>query len=190
VKSLFSKYLESERISFKSNELLFRSADEVRFMHFIEIGEIKLVRYTSEGKAVITQLAKQGDLLAEASLFNQRYHCDGIAISDTKVDVYPKDQVLDLLIKKPKLAIEFIKFQSLEIKTLRNQVELINVLTARERILFFLRNSSVDGVYSLPGSLKNLASQIGLTHETLYRQIKKLEDEGEIKREKKKIILL
>ena len=95
-----------------------------------------------------------------------------------------------MLIKKPKLAIEFIKFQSLEIKTLRNQVELINVLTARERILFFLRNSSVDGVYSLPGSLKNLASQIGLTHETLYRQIKKLEDEGEIKREKKKIILL
>ena len=188
--SLFSKYLESEHISFKSNELLFRSGDEVYFMHFIEIGEIKLVRYTSEGKAVITQLAKEGDLLAEASLFNQRYHCDGIAISETKVDIYPKDQVLHLLQKKPELAIEFIKFQSLEIKTLRNQVELINELTARERVLFFLSNSSVNGIYTLPGSLKNLASQIGLTHETLYRQIKKLEDEGEIKREPKRIILI
>lgn len=189
MKSFLSKIITPTQLGVKSNELIFRVGDEVRFLYLVRSGQAKLVRYTSEGKQVITQLATEGNFIAEASIFTQKYHCDAVAIDQCELLAYPKNEVFETLGSNPDVSLEFIKFQSAEIKKLRNQVELINVLTAKERVLLFLRSSAENSVYILPVSLKNLASHIGLTHETLYRQLKILEDEGLISRKNKKIIL-
>ena len=43
---------------------------------------------------------------------------------------------------------------------------------------------------NLRGNLKDLANELGLTHEALYRTLAALERAGEIKRSKGRIILL
>ncbi|WP_363318363.1 cyclic nucleotide-binding domain-containing protein [Bosea sp. (in: a-proteobacteria)] len=54
-------------------------------MHVVKQGRIHLVRPTPHGGELILQCAGPGALLAEASLFATRYHCDGRAevASDT-----------------------------------------------------------------------------------------------------------
>jgi CRP-like cAMP-binding protein len=52
-------------------------------------------------------------------------------------------------------------------------------------------NAGADGrTVDLPGTLKDLAAELGLTHEALYRTLAALERSGEIKRTKGKIALL
>jgi DNA-binding MarR family transcriptional regulator len=75
---------------------------------------------------------------------------------------------------------------------LRTLIEQRNIRSARERVRHHLMvNASPDGrTVVLRGTLKDLAAELGLTHEALYRTIAALERSGEIKRNHKKITLL
>ena len=46
-----------------------------------------------------------------------------------------------------------------------------------------------DALLPLRGTLKDLAAELGLTHEALYRALAGLASKGEIKRLKNKIVL-
>ena len=56
---------------------------------------------------------------------------------------------------------------------------------------YFALNVGADGrTVSLRGTLKELAAELGLTHEALYRTLAALERSGEIRRGRGKIALL
>src|ERR1017187_10310014 len=73
----------------------------------------------------------------------------------------------------------------------RSRIEQRNIRSARERVRHFLKvNAGADGrTVDLQGTLKDLAAELGLTHEALYRNLAALERSGEIKRAKGKIPL-
>ena len=75
---------------------------------------------------------------------------------------------------------------------LRTRVEQRNIRSARERVRHFLMlNVGPDGrTVKLRGTLKDLAAEIGLTHEALYRTLASLERYGEITRKGERIVLL
>src|SRR4051812_8812634 len=75
-------------------EYLFRQGDKATAIYEIERGRLVMVRYTTDSRAVIVHTARQGQLFAEAALFAQTYHCDGIAAADTRVRVYSKEILL------------------------------------------------------------------------------------------------
>jgi CRP/FNR family transcriptional regulator, dissimilatory nitrate respiration regulator len=74
---------------------------------------------------------------------------------------------------------------------LRTRLEQRNIRRAAERVRHFLAlNTESDGcTIKLRGTLKDLAAELGLTHEALYRTLATLEHSGEIKRKKAKITL-
>lgn len=63
---------------------------------------------------------------------------------------------------------------------------------ARDRIRHYLAaNVGPDGRSVMPkGTLKDIAADLGLTHEAFYRTLAKMQKDGEIKRLKGKIQLL
>src|SRR5215471_5034617 len=75
-------------------EYLFRQGDRANAIYEIERGRLTMVRYTTDSRAVIVHTARQGQLFAEAALFAQTYHCDGITAGDTRVRVYLKEKLL------------------------------------------------------------------------------------------------
>lgn len=74
---------------------------------------------------------------------------------------------------------------------LRTRLELRNIRSARERVQTYLAlNARADGrTIALKGTVKDLAAELGLTHEALYRTLSKLEAEGTIARTKDEIVL-
>jgi CRP-like cAMP-binding protein len=74
---------------------------------------------------------------------------------------------------------------------LRTRLEQRNIQSARERIGHFLTlNLAADGqTVELSGTLKELAADLGLTHEALYRTLALMEDDHEISRAEGKIIV-
>ena len=71
-----------------ARETLFRTGSEVRELFVVLGGEVRLLRHTEVGQVLILQRATAGSLLAEASLFSPRYHCDGVAAVDTCTETF------------------------------------------------------------------------------------------------------
>ncbi len=77
-----------------------------------------------------------------------------------------------------------------QLMDLRTGMELRNIHSARDRVRHYLGlHVGPDGVtIALKGNLKELAAELGLTHEALYRILARMAADGEIKRFKGKIV--
>lgn len=65
-----------------------------------------------------------------------------------------------------------------EVRSVRGQCERLGLRTAAERILHYLEVEGVDGAITLTQSRKAWAAELGLTHEVLYRTLRRLREEG------------
>jgi len=68
----------------------------------------------------------------------------------------------------------------------------ISIHSARDRVRHFLAINADHGgrTVSLSGTLKDIAAELGLTHEALYRTLADMSADGEIERRKATIRLL
>jgi CRP/FNR family transcriptional regulator, dissimilatory nitrate respiration regulator len=176
----------------KRGETLFRSGQRTVGLYEVLRGRVRLARVDRAGRETILHNARAGDTLAEASLFSPTYHCDAIATTAARVRLYPKAAVLNELRRSPDVARSFMAGLARQVMGLRTQLERRNIRSARERVRhFLLLNVGRDGrTVALPGTLKELAADLGLTHEALYRELARMAAEGEIKRLDGKIRLL
>jgi len=73
---------------------------------------------------------------------------------------------------------------------LRTRMELRNIHSARDRVRHYLAlHVGADGAtVAVNGTLKELAAELGLTHESLYRTLARMAAKGEIKRLDGKIV--
>jgi len=152
---------------------------------FLAKGRLRMQRVTPDGSAVILHVARPGETLAEASLFAECYQCDVIAEADAEVWYYPKDDLTHRLRDDPAALWDFAAGLARSLHRLRLRYELKQIRSAPDRVLQLLRLHCDDaGVYHTTGALKDMAAELGLTHEALYRALAKLEKNGAIVRAK------
>jgi CRP-like cAMP-binding protein len=153
-------------------------------------GRVRLVRIDASGKEAVLYSAAAGSIIAEASLFSAVYHCDAVASADSVVRLYPKAAILAEFQRDPKAAQVFMAMLAREIMRLRTRLELGNIHSARARVRHYLAlNAAPDGRVALSGTIKELASDLGLSHEALYRTLAAMQRDGEIERVRGKITL-
>lgn len=175
----------------EAGEPLFRLGDKTTGLCEVLSGRVRLARVDRSGREIVLYVAGPGETIAEASLFSPHYHCDAIASTNATVRVYPKREVLAVFESDPKAARTFSATLARQVMDLRTRIEQRNIRSARERVRHFLTlNAGADGrTVNLRGTLKNIAAEVGLTHEALYRTLAALERSGEIKRSRGKITL-
>jgi CRP/FNR family transcriptional regulator, dissimilatory nitrate respiration regulator len=175
----------------KRGETLFHSGHPTVGLYQIVSGTVRLVRVDDSGRPTVLYSAEAGGTLAEASLFSPTYHCDAVAASAASVRLYPKAAILEALRRSPDAARGFMTALAHQVMDLRTQLERRNIRSARDRVRHFLAlNVGADGAtVLLRGSLKDLATDLGLTHEALYRTLARMTAAGEIRRSGGKIKL-
>jgi CRP-like cAMP-binding protein len=157
----------------------------------VESGRLRLIRRTVDDHLVILHTARRGEFFAEASLFAEAYHCDAVAAEQSRVRVYPKAVVMEALRTDPMLGEAFMARLARQLQELRARMELRNIRSARDRVLQYLRlRAGVHG-RSIPieGQLQDIAAEIGMTREALYRTLAALEAEGRLARTETAITL-
>lgn len=176
----------------KAGQALFRRGDRTSGLYEIVEGQVRLVRVNRAGREAVLHVAMAGETMAEASLFSASYHCDAIATTDAVVRLYPKAAVLAEFNRDPKAARKFAAVLARQVMTLRTRLEQRNIRAARDRVRHYLViNADADrGTVTLSGTLKDVASELGLTHEVLYRTLADMTADGEIERRKGTIRLL
>jgi len=178
--------------SLKAGQTLFRAGTRPAGLYEVVKGKVRLVRLDRSGREAILQVAGPGDLFAEASLFSSAYHCDAIATTDTVVRLYPKSILVAELERDPKLLLAFSAMLAGQVMTLRTRLEQRNIHSARERVRHYLTvNADANGrTVTRRGPLKDIAAELGLTHEALYRTLADMAADGEIERTKGMIRIL
>lgn len=157
---------------------LFGQGDRPDAMFFVLSGEVRLVRRSGSGGETVLQRTRHG-FLAEASLDQQRYHCDAIAAETSQLLAIPRKALRDAL-AFPDVRDRWIAHLARELRKARVHAERLSLKTARERIVHFIETEGDQGKVDLTSSRKDWAAELGLTHEALYRALARMEKSGEL----------
>ena len=174
--------------SLEAGAALFRQGDKATAIFAVESGRMRLVRHTASQHPIVLHTAREGELFAEAALFADAYHCDAVAVSASRVRAVPKRPLLAAFRNNPDVAERFMAVLAHQIHVLRARLEERNIRSARERLLHRLALMA-DRALALEGTAMELAAELGLTHEALYRTLAALEKEGLIVRTRSEIRL-
>ena len=160
----------------RAGATLFHRGGSASGIFVLAEGAMRLVRVTPDGTAVTLHMVRPGEMFAEASLFTKHYHCDAIADADSVVGLYPQAKLTALLRRDPDALWDFARELAHRLQRLRQRYELKQIRSASERVLQFMRlRCDDDGHFRAAGRLKDVATELGLTHEALYRTLATLE---------------
>jgi CRP/FNR family transcriptional regulator, dissimilatory nitrate respiration regulator len=180
-----------ERRSLARNEVLFRQGDKVNAIYFVEAGRLRLERQTFDGRSLVVGTTSSGKFFVEAALFADVFHCDAVATEPSQVCVYPKAAVLNALRADTANAMSFLSLVAHQVMELRHRIEIMKVRSAKERVMLYLDlNAGADGrTVDLRSQLQDIAGELGMTREVLYRTLTSLEQAGAIERAGARILL-
>jgi CRP-like cAMP-binding protein len=172
-----------------AGQALFGQGDRAAGLYEVVEGKLRLARVDQEGRELVLAIACTGETIAEASLFSAVYCCTAIAITKAVVRFYQKAILLTEFARNPQVAQSFAALLAIQVMDLRTRLERRNIHSARDRVRHYLAASAQQGIVVLPGTVKDLAGELGLTHEALYRTLSEMEGAGEIVRSKGRIKL-
>lgn len=164
---------------------IFRAGSPTHSVFFVETGAVRLVRYGRAGEEIVLHDASPCEFFAEASLDSPRYHCDAVATEPTKLLQVPAAALRDLLDSDREFAHEWVALLTRQLRAVRSRVERLSLKSASDRIRHLLvsEGRGPRSEVVLRGTLKDLARQLGLTHEVLYRTLAAMAREGIIERD-------
>jgi len=181
---IFARLAPGCKKTMGKGENLFHQGGPVESIYVIDQGKIRLSRCTLDGNSAVLQLAAAGEMIAEASLFSDQYHCMASVIGQSACIIrFDRDTVIAALRKSPDIMMQLLELFGHQIREQRTILEIRNIRSAKQRMLtYFLLVADANQQVLLHSSLKDTAYQLGLAHETFYRGLKKLEHEGKLER--------
>ncbi len=178
-------------ISLSRGERLFNEGDPVENLFFIESGEMKAIRLQLDGAQAVMLRAHAGDFFAESSMAAPRYTCHAEAVCPSRLLAFPVEAFRDALTRDGRFAFAFSLTMASHARRQCSRQERLRLKRARERILHLLTcEGDGNGVLTWHAPLVEMAHELGLEPETLYRTLRELEQEGIIERDRPHIRLL
>jgi len=177
------------RRNMAAGDVLFRIGDPVRYLFCVTSGEVQLVRHDLGGGRIVLQRSRSG-FVAEASTGSKVYHCDAVAAEGATLLYFPLAPFLAALEQDTPFRNMWMGLLAREVRRLRAKCERMSLHGAAERIIHFLESEGDEGSIVLNQSRKAWAAELGLSHETLYRTLKRLAAEGVVRVDGARIVLV
>ena len=167
-----------------SDGVVFRQGDPAVALFVVESGRVRLARVLADGAPLILYVAETGECFAEASLSADHYHCDAVAENNAAALALPKAALLSALAADAGECLALVLALARQVRDLRARLELRNIRSATERVLGWLRLNASGSPPSVPihRSWTQIADELGLTREAMYRALAKLERQERINR--------
>jgi len=155
-------------LEFEAGQAVFRQEDAVRQVFFIADGLVHLVRHLASGAPLVLQRAGPGTILAEASLYSAKYHCDGTAVTQARAWAISKKELLDRLSESSKLGFAFVRRLAAELQHARFHAEVLSIRTVAARLDAWME---LNGELPPRGEWVDLAAELGVSPAALYREM-------------------
>jgi CRP-like cAMP-binding protein len=167
ISQLFSGGFERRLVA---SEPLFHAGDTVDQMFLVVEGQIELTRQTITGTALRLQTARPGQVLAEASAYSATYHCEARAKAASTVSCISVAKFRSRLNGDPAAADVWAAHLTRAVQSARMGAEIRTLRTVEERLDAWLGE---NGALPEKGAWTELAAELGVTREALYRELGK-----------------
>jgi CRP-like cAMP-binding protein len=155
--------------SFDQGGSVFHQGDPIHSLYVVMSGTVHLVRHRADGAATVLQRCTAGHILAEASVYSDTYHCDAVSVSAVSVSIVPVAEFKRLLAADIAFATLWSAHLARELQATRKRAEIVSLRTVRARLDAWLAWN--EGVLPPKGVWKQLADDIGVSPEALYREV-------------------
>lgn len=162
-----------------AGDRLFRAGQVPKHMFFLCHGEVRLQRTTQTGEDVCFQRCT-GGFIAEASLTSAAYHCDALCRGPSELLALACATLRRAIDTDPALRWAWIDLLSAQSRRQRVRIERLALKTIPERLRHLIHTEGEAGMWVLDGTRKELAADLGVTPEALYRALAALVAQGSL----------
>jgi len=173
----------------KKGEMLFASGDDNSLCATLISGALKISSHDSYGNERILSLVHPAGFVGE--LFAPMAHHDVTALTDSKLCVFSRGEYERMVSDFPDLALALLRRSSDDLYDARSLMDMSSRKSARARLAGLISNFADAASnspchpadrFELPLSRGEMAGMLGLTIETISRQLSQLEKDGVILR--------
>jgi len=161
-------------------DYLFREGDRAEGFYIVQTGAINVHRVNAAGKEQVIHLFRPIESFAEATLATEGgYPADARATEATTVLLVPKPDFIELLRKRPELALRMLGSMSQHLRVLVGLLDDLMLKDMETRVAnWFLKRcphpiTNAPAVIELDRTKRVLAAEMGATSETLSRTLAK-----------------
>ncbi|HHW11351.1 MAG TPA: Crp/Fnr family transcriptional regulator [Firmicutes bacterium] len=166
--------------SYDKGEMVYQAGDAGGTLFVLYTGKVKLFRLDADGREQVLRVIGPGEFMGELSLFSSLPLTDNaLALEDSIMCVLQGERLKELMSKYPSIAFKVMDELSRRLEAAERRIEAISLHTVTRRVAgALLELSAGKNEIILPMSKRDLASQLGMSQETLSRKLTELENEG------------
>lgn len=170
------------QVPLAKGQYLFHEGEPSRGFYVVQSGAVNVHRVNAAGKEQVIHVFRTGESFAEAALASPTgYPADARAVEPSSILLLPKGPILDLLGRRPDLALRMLGSMSAHLRVLVGALEDLTLKDVETRVLNWLvkhHRTARNSVIELPGTKRVLAAELGTSSETLSRTLARLRDAG------------
>lgn len=204
---LFSGLTESEMAfiggrvvprKYAAGQIVFNEGDPCSGLYIVASGHIRVFKASANGREQVLNIDGPGSSVAELPVFDGGNYPASVAAVDEAVLLFvSKEDFRDLCLAHPQVALKVLRIVGARLRRLVGIIEELSFTTVRHRLAALLvRLAHRDGektatgiAFTLPDNNQEIASQIGTVRELVSRNLSRLQSEGIIDIDDRKVTI-
>jgi len=183
---------------FASGELLFSEGEPCSGLHIIARGRVRIFKTSINGREQVLSQNVPGESVAELPVFDGGpYPASAVAIEDTEIAFISRRDFHTYCMEHPEVSLKVLSVVGARLRRLVGIIEELSFTTIRQRLIAMLvklahaeGNRTEGGVeVQLPATHQELANQLGTVRELISRNLMRLQAEGLLEVDARKIVV-
>ena len=182
---------------FHAGEMVFSEGDPCPGLWVVESGKVKIFKSAASGREQVLTFEGPGGSVAELPVFDGgNYPASAVAVVDSALLFVRKEDFRLLCLKCPEVPLKVLRVVGRRLRELVTIIEELSFSTVRRRLATLLLRLARQGERTargaevvLPASQQEVAAQIGTVRELVSRGLSRLQAEGIIAIDGRKITI-
>jgi CRP-like cAMP-binding protein len=181
---------------FGAGELVFSEGDACAGLYVVQSGNVRIFKSSAGGREQVLSIDGPGSSIAELPVFDGgTYPASAQAVSDSTLLFFSRQDFQALCLQHPQVALKVLRVIGGRLRRLVGIIEELSFTTVRHRLIALLvRLGKSEGTrngdavtLTLPSNNSELAAQIGTVRELVSRNFSRLQAEGLIQVDNRKL---
>lgn len=183
---------------FSAGELLFSEGEPCMGLNIVSRGKVRIFKISVNGREQVLAIEHPGDTVTEIPVFDGgSYPVSAVAIEDTEIAFISRHQFQVFCLEHPEVSLRMLVVVGRRLRRLVGTIEELSFTTIRQRLISTLvRLAQSEGKqtergleFQLPSNHQELANQLGTVRELISRNLRRLQAEGLLEVESRRIVI-
>ncbi|MDQ0087585.1 CRP/FNR family transcriptional regulator [Paenibacillus anaericanus] len=178
----------TRHIQYSKGQMLLNEGEKSDKLFIVNYGQVKVSKFTMDGKEQILYLLTSGEFFGELHLFNpdETHNFSVYAIEDTEICLLTKESMEQIMKDNPEISIKLLTEVTQRLAHTENLAQNLATKNSDARVAYMImefcdkfgRNLKEGVLIELPLSREEIACYVGVTRETISRKLSKFEKLG------------